>query len=308
MNLSKLWVLITINFIPLVGILSPSITAQELKINQPSSNLILTQNNLDTIAKKLAKNYLEKIPINEINKELSLENARKIQREFVSIISEDLGKIVGYKAGLTNKKVQERFKVNHPLTGVLLEKMLLPSGAVISSKFGAVPMVEGDLMLRVKSEEINKAKTPEETLKYIDAVIPFLELPDLGYSENIKPTAANLLAINVGARLGIMGEPIVINNSQEWLKKLNNIQVIIRDENNQELGKGESSNLLENPLNVVLWLKEDLNKQGIMLKQGDLLSLGSITPLIPVKKEMTITVEYLGLETNPLEIKVKFSD
>ena len=279
---------------------------QDLDIIPKSSPLILTQNHPKNLAEKLAQNYLEKIPLTEIEPELTLKEAQQIQTKFIHLLSPKLGKIVGYKAGLTSQKVQEKFQVNHPLSGVLLETMLLPSGAVISSNFGARSMLEGDLIVRVKSEDINKVKRPEETLKYLDAVIPFLELPDLVYAENIKPTAAQLLAINVGARLGIIGEPILINNSQEWFDKLSKIQVIIRAQDEQELAKGESSNLLGHPLNVVLWLKDDLNKQGIFLQEGDLLSLGSLTPLIPVKKDTTVKIEYLGLDTQPLEINVKF--
>ena len=282
--------------------------SQDLDLISLSSPLILTQNKPKTLAEKLAHDYLEKIPIAEREQELTVQEAQQIQAEFIKLLSPKLGKVVGYKAGLTSKKVQEKFKVNHPLSGVLLEQMLLPSGAVISSQFGARSMLEGDLIVRVKSEDINQVTKPGETLQYLDAVIPFLELPDLVYGENIKPTAAELLAINVGARLGIIGEPIMINNSQQWLDKLNKIQVIIRAEDDQELAKGESSNLLGHPLKVVLWLKDELNKQGIFLQKGDLLSLGSLTPLIPVKKDTMVKIEYLGLDTQPIEIKVKFTE
>jgi 2-keto-4-pentenoate hydratase len=38
--------------------------------------------------------------------------------------------------------------------------MLLPSGTKVPSNFGARPMIEGDLMVRVASEKINDATTP----------------------------------------------------------------------------------------------------------------------------------------------------
>lgn len=46
---------------------------------------------------------------------------------------------------------------------------------------------------------------------------------------------------------------------------------------------------------AVLWLKEDLRAAGIDLKPGDLLSLGTITPLTPVKEAMIIRARYEGL-------------
>ncbi|MGB5595837.1 MAG: hydratase, partial [Crocosphaera sp.] len=71
--------------------------------------------------------------------------------------------------------------------------------------------------------------------------------------------------------------------------------------------QGNSNALLGNPLNVVFWLKEQLNSQGKTLQKGDLLSLGTITPLIPVKAGKTITAEYQGLQEDQIiEISVTF--
>lgn len=279
---------------------------KDIQAQYKFSELIISQVDSQRIAQKLANNYFQKIPASSIDNQLTLKEAQEIQRDFVNILSLQLGKKIGYKAGLTNKKAQENFGVNHPLSGVLLDKMLLKSGAVVSSNFGARPMLEADLMVRVKSAKINEASSPEETLQYLDAVIPFLELPDLVYDSNFKPSGAELIAINVGARLGILGDSITINNSEKWQQKLANIKIILRDENNKVLAEGNSTLLLKHPLNVVFWLKNDLNKQEILLQEGDLLSLGSITPLIKVKPHTNIKVEYMGLSDKPIEIKVKF--
>ncbi|NEP54188.1 MAG: hydratase, partial [Moorea sp. SIO3C2] len=62
-----------------------------------------------------------------------------------------------------------------------------------------------------------------------------------------------------------------------------------------------------NPLQVVLWLKDSLKASGKVLKQGDLLSLGSMTPLIPVKSGTTIRAQYIGLDPKgKVEISVSF--
>jgi 2-keto-4-pentenoate hydratase len=271
-----------------------------------SPNLIITPSNLEKIAQRLAHDYLNKIPAQAINANLNIKEAQKIQNQFLKILAANLGKKIGYKAGLTNKVAQKKFGVSHPLSGVLLEKMLLNNGAIIPSNFGTRTILEGDLMVRVKNEEINQAKTPAETLTYLDAVIPFVELPDLVYGQNVLPTASELVAINVGARLGVMGKPIIINSSEEWRDKLANIEIIIKDENNQPLAVGNSRNLLGDPLKVVFWLKNSLNQQGIILKKGDLLSLGTITPMIPIKANMLITAEYLGLNPDNPKIKITF--
>ena len=64
--------------------------------------------------------------------------------------------------------------------------MLLKNGTAIDAKFGVTPLHEGDLILRVSDDFINQAKTKEEVIKYIDAAIPFIELPDIIYSKGVK--------------------------------------------------------------------------------------------------------------------------
>ncbi len=276
-------------------------------LTERSPNPLKAQADYQTLAEELATSYLNKTPVRAVSANLTLEQAMRVQDQFVQALIPSLGKIVGYKAGLTSKPTQSRFNVSHPLQGVLLEKMLLKSGAVVPAKFGARPMVEGDLMVRVGSEEINTATTPGEALAALDAVIPFIELPDLVYAEDVQLDASALVAINVGARLGVLGEPIPLAATDEWLERLGRVQVIILERAGNQLAVGESLALLGEPLKAVLWLKDSLLARGKSLKKGDLLSNGSITPPIPVEPGSTIRAQYIGLDANePVEISVGF--
>ena len=64
---------------------------------------------------------------------------------------------------------------------------------------------------------------------------------------------------------------------------------------------------MDDPLNVVLWIKNSLNAEGKRLKKGDLLSLGTITKLMPARPDTTIRAIYTGLDlSGPVEVSVKF--
>lgn len=266
----------------------------------------VTPDNNSQLLESLVENYLQKTPV-QTTVNLTSPQAQKVQEWFAGEISKSLGQVVGYKAALTNQKAQEGFNVSQPLRGVLLEKMLLENGSVISAKFGSRPIGEGDLIMRVGSTEINNAKTPRETLKYLDAVIPFIELGDLVYSQDVKLDAPALLAINVGARAGILGKPIPVADTDEWENRLKSLRIEILDENGKVLTSGNGSDLLGNPLDVVLWIKDSLQAEGKGLKKGDLLSLGSMTSFIPIKSNSTIRAQYIDLEPNKnVEIFVKF--
>ncbi len=259
------------------------------------------------LAATLADNYLKKKPVAEADAGMTLVQAMKIQEKYLAILGKTEGKVVGYKAGLTNPAVQKVFGVNAPVRGTLLKNMLLESGAVLPAGFGPRPLSEGDLILRVGSDRINKARTPEETLKYIDAAIPFIELPDLMYAQGVKINGPALAAVNVAARYGIVGKPIPIKPTKEWSDRLRDFTLQILDEKGTMVIEGKGSSLLDHPLNVVLWIKNSLQAEGKKLKKGDLLSLGTITKLIPTKPGTEVRARYIGLDPKgPVEIFVKF--
>ena len=256
---------------------------------------------------KLAEDFLKKIPVTSYDQAMTVEQAMKVQARFVKGLKPTFGEVVGYKAGLTNVDVQKALGVAHPLRGTLLKKMLLKNGAVIEANYGIRPFAEGDLILRVGSAEINKAKTPQETLKFLDVVIPFIELPDMPYAKEVKLNGPAIAAVNVGARFGVMGAPIQVKASKEWMSRLINFKLQIFDDKGTMLSEGQGTSLLGDPLSVVLWIRDSLKAEGKKLNKGDLLSLGSITKMLPTAPNTTLRARYTDLDPKgPVEISVKF--
>lgn len=261
----------------------------------------------DKVATRLASHALEKSAVTEVDPSMTLSQAMAVQKTYVAKLEKAMGPVVGYKAGLTNASVQKSFGVSQPLRGTLLEKMLLPSGTVLPADFGVRPLSEGDLILRVKDDGINDAKTAREALGHIDAAIPFIELPDLLYGKDIKINGPLLAAVNVAARYGVMGDPIPVEDTPDWFDRLASFKLDILDENGAVLATGEGKNVLDHPLNVTLWIKDSLKADGIRLKKGDLLSMGTITKLMPAKPDTTVKARYTGLDPKgPVEIEVRF--
>lgn len=263
--------------------------------------------NADGTGAKLAEQFLAKKPVTAIDPAMTTEQATKVQEDFLSVIGKEFGEPVGYKAGLTNPKVQKALGVSQPVRGTMLKKMILPSGSVLPAAFAAVPVFEGDLIVRVGDEAINQAKSAEETLKWLDAVIPFTELPDMVFDKGVKLTAPAIVAINVGARHGVVGNAIPVSATPDWMTRLKSFTVQIVDEKGAVIGEGTGTMLLNDPLNAVLWIKNSLAAEGKKLNKGDLLSLGSLTRPIPARPGMTIRSIYRGLDPKgPVEISVSF--
>ncbi|MGL5510071.1 MAG: 2-keto-4-pentenoate hydratase [Microcoleaceae cyanobacterium] len=274
-------------------------------INPPETKLSEEHNKF---LNQIIDSFLDRIALETFPIGLTMTEAQAIQDKFVIEISDFVGRPVGYKVALSNRAIQQAFGVKEPIRGRLFDQMFLKTGSTITTNFGVRPLVEGDLIVRIASDNINQAETLKDVLKNIDAVYPFLELPDILYSENLRPNAVHLVATNAGVRYGVLGEPILINDSSEWASRLQQIRVELVDAEGRAISAGNSQMLLGNPLSVVLWLKDSLQSEGKRLKRGDLVALGSITSPLPVEANTTIRARYLGLTTEPIEISIGFKE
>ena len=226
------------------------------------------------------------------------------------LLAQRMGKVIGYKAGLTNPAVQKRFNTDKPVWGKLYAGMVLENGAAVDAAFGARPLYEADMLVRVKSAAINHAKTPMEVLEAVDQIIPFVELPDLLVQAPPKLNGAGVSAINVGARLGVAGAPIAVpayrGERFAMLKSLADMNVSLSDSTGARLGGGKGSDILEHPLNAVVWLAGALAQEGLAMQPGDLISLGSFSPLLPPKSGLSVTATYDGLPgATPVRVTFK---
>jgi 2-keto-4-pentenoate hydratase len=235
---------------------------------------------------------------------MTIEGATCGARKFMTALEPTHGKVVGYKAGLTNPAVQQRFGLSAPLKGTLLAGMLLNDGAEVPARFGARPFVEPDLVVEVGSSDIHDARTPIEVLKALRSVRPFIELPDTLVEDPSKITAVVLVANNVGARLGVLGPPLPVRADPAFADALKTMRVRTADDTGKALGDAPGTAILGDPLNAVIWLAAELRKEGITLKPGDLLSLGAFGSG-PAEAGRTVTVTYDGLPGNPT-VRVKF--
>lgn len=238
--------------------------------------------------------------------DMSMDDAVCGRDKLAKLLSKTYGKVIGYKAGLTNAAVQKRFNHDQPVRGTLLEKMILNEGSELPDRLGTRPVIEADLIVEVADSGINTAKTPIEALRHLSRIYPFIELPDLFLEEPGKLNGPSIVYANAFARLGILGKPIAVKASPELVDALANMTVQVLDANGKEVENAKGTAILGQPLNAVLWLVKDLSASGISLKQGDLLSLGSFSRALPAKPGTAVKVVYEGLPGNPsVSVRIK---
>ena len=98
--------------------------------------------------------------------------------------------------------------------------------------------------------------------------------------------------------------PLPVEATPAFSDRLRDMEVLLMADG-AEVDRGKGSDVLEHPLNAVVWLVNDLAKQGLALKPGDLVSLGSFSRLMPPKPGMAVQVIYQGLPGTPM-VAVQF--
>jgi 2-keto-4-pentenoate hydratase len=212
---------------------------------------------------------------------------------------------VGYKVGFTGKATQEQFNIPSPAMGVLFEPMFVPDGGSLKRDFGHRSLIEPDLMVVVKDAGIMDATTELEAAAHLQTVHAYLELPALQFAKDEKVTGTSVVALNLVATKMVHGTGLMVKATPEFVQAMADMETVFTDETGEVLQSAPGSNLLGNPLKAVLWLVEEMKRQGKTLQAGDRLSLGSVGKLFPLKESgKTYTYTLQGLPGGPISTSV----
>ena len=238
---------------------------------------------------RLNKIRLDKLPIDCIPK--NIEEAYKIQDELKIIyLTLKDNYIIGKKVGCTNKWAQKQINVDEPFYGNLFSKYSSISGCKLKSNNFSKPYLEPEFSFRIK-EDINITKAPftfNQIKDLTETVMGSVEIVDFRFNKELKNIGINNLISTNGA-------------SEYWIKglkefKLNEInlsnhpvKVYINDKLMEE---GNASNVLDNPLNSLLWLINTLALKEEPLLKGNVISTGTCTVAIPLEKNNKINVDF----------------
>ena len=232
-----------------------------------------------------------------------MDKARILQVEVVALLEQD-SRRAGYKVGLTDSSSRDRFGITQPLVGVLFRTMILPDGAVIDLDSTTSLLVELDLLARVKSTAINQANTIEDIARHIDAIVPFIELPDALFRLDGDNAAPLLMAGNVGARWGVAGAPVTVDNAGELVESLPGLRLQLSDDTGAVIRSGSGSQILGHPLNSILFLQKELALRNETIRPGQLLSLGAIGGPLAAQRGRRYTAVYSGYGPGSFSVSV----
>jgi 2-keto-4-pentenoate hydratase len=202
----------------------------------------------------------------------TVADAYAAQREYVRLQIRARGAgAVGYKIGLTSKRMQEMCGIDSPIAGVVLADRVHAAGASVkASAYGRVG-VEFEIAVRLKRDLLPDGGVPAlaDVAAAIDAVCPAIEIVDDRGADYRALDVLSLIADNSWNAGIVLGEFI-----QAW-PELSKIEGVVAVDG-RSIDRGSGSDVLGHPFHPVAWLATHLAAQGASLRAGDIVMTGSL--------------------------------
>jgi 2-keto-4-pentenoate hydratase len=177
----------------------------------------------------------------------------------------------GYKIGLTTPRMQAMCGVHQPIAGTIFAGRLHTSPAEIE----AAPFIR----LGVESEIAVQIGKPPDTanlgastvLACLSQVCAAFELIDDSDADYAKLDAVSLIADNSWNAGLVLGPPAPAANFPHLRDRAGTLF-----RNGEIQDRGNSSDVMGDPLEVVVWLAKHLAARGVSLQPGQWITTGSI--------------------------------
>ena len=203
---------------------------------------------------------------------VNVADAYAVQREFVRLQMRARGAAaVGYKIGLTTRRMQEMCGIDSPIAGVVLADRVYASGAVLKASTFRRLGVEFEIAVRLGRDLAADGRAPglEDVAAAVDAVGPAMEIVDDRAADYAGLDVLSLIADNSWQAGVVLGDFV-----RPWPDLAGVEGVVSVDGKVADHGFGRD--VLGHPFHSVAWLAGHLGEQGSVLRAGDIVMTGSL--------------------------------
>lgn len=183
-------------------------------------------------------------------------------------------RIVGRKAGLTAKAVQQQLGVDQPDFGVLFDDMEIPDGGHLDPSRCLQPKAEAEIAFVLGADLPDAETTPEMAGAAVASVHAAIEIVDSRIAD-WKISFADTVADNGSSAFYVL--------SRDGLP-LTGLDIysagMVMEINGQIASLGAGAAALGHPLNAAAWLASTLARRGEPLRKGDVLLAGALGPMV----------------------------
>ena len=193
------------------------------------------------------------------------------------------GSIGGYKVGLVSAQMRAAcggtatLGFDAPVFGGVLVERTVRGSATVPYAQAISPFVEGEFAVRIGAD-VPRASAPytrDSVATFVEACAGGIEIvdPRLRYFD-FKPPLAPLMVADDGSNWGV----VVGEGRTDWRNLDLRAARCTLAKNGQAIASGVGADLQGHPFEVLAWLANALLARGSMLRRGDVVLLGSVTP------------------------------
>ena len=191
--------------------------------------------------------------------------------------------ISGFKGALTNQAAQTAMGIDTPVSGVLLEGMLLPAGSIVELGNYSHAVVETEIGFCI-GKSVSEQITVVELPGYVEFCLPMIEIADIGSQDPGAMTIYDFVAANSAAAGYIAGK-------RSDLESINEVEVFLSLDGNL-LHQGKATDTFGDQFAAATWLINQAVAQGYTIKPGFFLMTGSLGALQMEKKPGSYSADY----------------
>ncbi len=194
---------------------------------------------------------------------VSSADAYQVQKKLIDRVG---GEIAGYKAGLTNKAIQQKHGADEPAGGILLADTKIEIGAVISRQELITPRIETEIGFVIATDIEHPIELEDFTSK-LSHWQPMIELVDMGFSS--QPNLTDIIASNVVAGRFLQSD------FRHDVSMANEATVSFYKDN-ELLHEGRATDALGDQIQTACWIVNHMLSRGNPVRSGYVLMTGAL--------------------------------
>lgn len=235
----------------------------------------MTTPTVDQLARRLRDAYAGPPvpPLRDGLAPVDIEGAYAVQEINTRFWEAQGRRIVGRKAGLTAKAIQQQLGVDQPDFGTLFDDMAIADGGVLDPARTLQPKAEAEIAFVLAQDLTDPETSPEMVAQAVGRVHAAIEIVDSRIAD-WKITFSDTVADNGSSAFFVLADEG---------KPLAGLDIytagMVLEVNGQIASLGVGAAALGNPLNAAAWLARTLAARGSPLKAGDVLLAGALGPM-----------------------------
>lgn len=199
-------------------------------------------------------------------------------------------RVVGYKVGCSSEQSQQMVNSPGPIAGCLFADDVWHQPASLDpGRFFVTGAVEAEFGFRLAADLPPRAApySRNDAAGAVGAVVPLIEICDTRLADWPTRPIEEITADNA-----FNGGVVIGPDFAQWRElELGTHEVTLSIDGTQK-GKGPGSLVLGHPLLALTWLANELSRQGIGMRAGDLIAAGTCTGLHFAPAGSTVVADF----------------